>query len=168
MAIFRPTAMKQSIMDLTPEFLSGLGVKALLLDVDNTIATYTSHEPVEGAVEWTKELVDAGFRVIIVSNNYKKRVSAFAAKFGLDFISFALKPFPFGYLKARSLFKVKCSECAIIGDQIFTDVIGANMCGMKSVLLEPIEPEDGISFKIRRYFEKGLRPKYKNRKDVVR
>lgn len=168
MAIFRPTAMKQGILSLTPEFFNELGVRALLLDVDNTIATYTSHEPIDGAVEWAHGLVNSGFRVIVVSNNYKKRVAPFAAKFGLGFISFAMKPFPFGYLKACSLLKMKRSECAIIGDQIFTDVIGANMCGMKSVLLEPIEPEEGISFKIRRYFEKGLRPRYQKRKDVVR
>lgn len=167
MAVFRPTAMKRGIMDLTPEFLSGLGVRALLLDVDNTIASYTSHQPIPGAVEWARSMVDAGFRVIIVSNNYKKRVGPFAARFGLGYISFAMKPFPFGYLKARSLLKMKCSECAIIGDQIFTDVIGANLCGMKSVLLTPIEPEEGFTFKIRRHFEKGLRPKYQNRKDVI-
>lgn len=167
MAIFRPTAMKSGILSLTPQFLNQLGVRALLLDVDNTIATYTSHQPITGAVEWARGLVDAGFRVIIVSNNYKKRVGPFAEKFGLDYISFAMKPFPFGYLKAHSLLKIKRSECAIIGDQIFTDVIGANMCGMKSILLEPIEPEEGVSFKIRRYFEKGLRPKYQKRKDVV-
>lgn len=167
MAIFRPTAMKQGILELTPDFLRTLGVKALLLDVDNTIATYTSHEPIDGAIEWAQSLINAGFRVIIVSNNYKKRVAPFAARFGLGFISFAMKPFPFGYLKACSLLKMKRSECAIIGDQIFTDVIGANMCGMKSVLLTPIEPEEGVSFKIRRYFEKFLRPKYRNRKDVM-
>lgn len=168
MAIFRPTAMKRGIADLTPEFLQSLGVKALLLDVDNTIAAYSSHQPLPGAVEWAKGMVDAGFRVIIVSNNFKKRVAPFAAKFGLGYISFALKPFPFGYLKARALLKMKRSECAIVGDQIFTDVIGANLCGMKSVLLSPIEPEDGVTFRIRRHFEKKLRPKYKERKDVVK
>lgn len=167
MGIFQPTAMKRRVTDLTPEFLTGLGVRAVLLDVDNTIASYTSHEPIEGAVRWAQETVAAGFRVIIVSNNFKKRVEPFAARFGLDCISFAVKPLPFGYLKARTLLKVKCSDCAIIGDQIFTDIIGANLCGMKSVLLAPIEPEEGITFKVRRHFEKGLREKYECRKDVL-
>lgn len=168
MGIFKPTAMKRQAMELTPEFLEKLSIKALLLDVDNTIASYTSHEPVPGAVEWVKSMVDAGFRVIIVSNNYKKRVQPFARKFGLDCISFAIKPLPFGYLKASRQLKVRCGECAIVGDQIFTDVIGANLCGMKSVLLTPIEPEEGVTFQVRRYFEKGLRKKYLERKDVVR
>lgn len=168
MAIFRPTALGKTVTDLTPEFLSGLGVRALLLDVDNTIASYSSHRPIPGAVEWARAMVEAGFRVVIVSNNFKKRVSAFAAGFGLDFISFAMKPLPFGYLKARSLLKMKCADCAIIGDQIFTDVVGANLCGMKSVLLTPIQPEDGFTFRVRRHFEKGLRRKYETRKDVIR
>ncbi len=167
MSIFKPTAMKGKVTDLSPEFLSGLGVKALLLDVDNTIATFTSHQPIPGAVEWARRMVEAGFYVVIVSNNYKKRVSAFAEKFGLGYVSFAMKPLPRGYLKARARFRVKCSECAIIGDQIFTDVAGANLCGMKSVLLAPIEPEEGITFRIRRRLEKPLRKKYNSRKDVI-
>ncbi len=167
MAIFRPTAMKPGVASLTPEFLSGLGVRALLLDVNNTIAGFTSHQPIPGAVDWVQSMVEAGFRVIIVSNNFRRRVSAFAEKFGLDWISFAMKPLPFGYLKAKAKLRVKCSECAIIGDQIFTDVIGANLCGMRSVLLTPIELEDGFSFKVRRHFEKGLRKKYQAGKDVI-
>ena len=121
-------------MDLPPEFLSGLGVRALLLDVDNTVASYTSHQPIPGAVEWAKRMVEAGFRVLIVSNNFKKRVEPFAAQFGLG--------------------------C------IFTDVIGANLCGMKSVLLSPIEEEEGFTFRVRRHFEKGLRRKFENRRDI--
>ena len=167
MAIFRPTAIRQGLTDLTPEFLTGLGARALLLDVDNTVASYTSHEPIPGAVEWARRMVEAGFRVLVVSNNFKKRVRPFASKFGLDCISFAMKPFPFGYLKARRLLKVKCRECVIVGDQIFTDVIGANLCGMKSVLLTPIEEEEGFSFRVRRYFEKGLRERFKNRRDIL-
>lgn len=168
MHIFRPTALGERVTDLTPDFFHGLGVTALLLDVDNTIASFTSHEPLPGTVEWGKAMVEAGFRVVIVSNNYKKRVSAFAEKFGLSWISFAMKPFPFGYLKARRMLKVKCRECAIVGDQIFTDVVGANLIGMKSVLLKPIELEDGISFRVRRYFERPLREKFESGKDELK
>ncbi len=167
MALLRPCAMRGRVTELTPAFLRGMGVQALLLDVDNTIATYTSHTPMPGAVEWARHMVESGFRVIIVSNNYKKRVGPFAEKFGLDFISFAMKPLPFGYSRARRRLGVKRGECAIIGDQIFTDVVGANLCGMKSVLLAPIEPEEGATFRIRRYFERGLREKFSQRKDVL-
>lgn len=168
MGLFKPTAIKPRVGDVTAGFLKELGARAVLLDVDNTIATYTSHEPAAGAVEWARGLKDAGFRVVIVSNNYKRRVAPFAARFGVDFISFAIKPLPFGYVRAARMLGLRCRDCVIIGDQIFTDVIGANMCGMRSVLLEPIEPEEGWTFKVRRHFERGMRQKFKLREDVIK
>lgn len=168
MGLFSPTVTKHRAGDVTPQLLQSLGARAVLLDVDNTIATYTSHEPVPGAVDWARGLSDAGFRVVIVSNNYRKRVAKFAARFGLGFISFAIKPLPFGYVRAARMLRFRCRDCVIIGDQIFTDVIGANLCGMKSVLLEPIEPEEGWTFRVRRYFERGLRQKFTERKDVIK
>ena len=166
MGLFTPTAVRARARDVGTELLYKLGAQAVLLDVDNTIATYTSHEPIEGALEWTHRLSEAGYKVVIVSNNYKKRVSAFASRFGLPYISFAMKPLPFGYVRAAGMLGLRCRDCVIIGDQIFTDVIGANMCGMKSVLLEPIEPEEGWTFRVRRYFERSLREKFKTREDV--
>jgi len=160
LALFKPTAMKKDVLEITPDFLKDLGVKAVLLDIDNTLASYKSHEPINGAVEWVKTIQNAGFKVIVVSNNFEKRVNPIAAKFGLPFITFAMKPLPFGYLRASKILGVKCRECAIIGDQIFTDVMGANLCSMKSVLLEPIEVETGFSYDIRRGLEKGMRKRY--------
>ena len=168
MALFRPTAVKPRIGDVTPRLLRRLGARAVLLDVDNTLATYTSHEPIKGALEWTRELIGAGYKVVIVSNNYKKRVSAFAARFGLPYISFAIKPLPFGYVRAAKMLGLRCRDCVIIGDQIFTDVIGANLCGMKSVLLEPLDPEEGWTFRVRRHLEQGLRNKFKVREEVIK
>lgn len=168
MGLFRPTALKERVTQLTPGFLQRMGVCAILLDVDNTIASYTSHQPILGAVEWAKAMGEAGFRLIIVSNNFKKRVGPFAARFGLDYISFACKPFPYGYLKARRRLGLRCRDCVIVGDQVFTDVVGANLCGMKSVLLTPIEPEEGVTFRVRRFFERGLREKLARRRDILR
>lgn len=166
--LFTPTALRPRAADITPGLLREMGVRAVLLDVDNTIASYTSHQPLPGAVDWARGLAAAGLRVVIVSNNYKKRVGPFAEKFGLGYISFAMKPLPFGYLKARRMLRMRCRDCAIIGDQIFTDIVGANLCGMKSVLLEPIEPEEGWTFRVRRYFEQGLRQKFRKREEVIK
>ena len=168
MGLLRPTALQQRVTDLSPELLRRMGVSAILLDVDNTIASYTSHQPIPGAMEWAKAMGEAGFRLIIVSNNFKKRVGPFAARFGLDFISFACKRFPYGYLKARRRLGLRCRDCAIVGDQVFTDIVGANLCGMKSVLLTPIEPEEGFTFRLRRFFERGVREKLARRKDILR
>ncbi len=167
MGIFTPDVLKRRVTDISPQLLRRLGVKAVLLDVDNTIAAYSSHQPIPGAAEWARALAREGFRVVIVSNNYKKRVGPFAARFGLDFVSFALKPLPFGYLKASRLLKTRPRRCVVVGDQVFTDVVGANLCGMRSVLLTPLELEEGFTFRARRYFERGLREKFTKRKDVI-
>lgn len=161
MSIFQPTKIVEKITDVTPELLRGMGVKAVLLDVDNTLTSYKSHEPVEGAVEWTHRMTAEGFQLLIVSNNYQSRVEPFAAKFGIGFITFAMKPLPFGYVKAKRMLKMKASDCVIIGDQVFTDITGANMSGMKSILLSPVEQEDGALFKLRRRLERSIREKYK-------
>lgn len=168
MKFFQPTALRERVTDISPDLLKSLGVKALLLDVDNTLATYTSHTPSQGSLEWVRAMEDAGFRMMIISNNFKERVSSFGAMFGLDTLSFAIKPLPVGYLRAARRLGVRCRECAVIGDQIFTDIIGANLCGMKSILLSPIEPEEGFTFKARRFLERGLRKKFQTRKDVLR
>ena len=133
MGVFRPTALKNRVTEITPEFLKGLGVRALLLDVDNTLSTYTSHTPMPGAVEWVRAMEAAGFQMIIISNNYKKRVKRFGAMFGLDTLSFAIKPLPVGYLRAARRLGVRCRECVIVGDQIFTDIVGANQIGRAHV-----------------------------------
>ena len=167
MKFFQPTALRERVTDISPDLLKSLGVKALLLDVDNTLATYTSHTPSQGSLEWVRAMEDAGFRMMIISNNFKERVSSFGAMFGLDTLSFAIKPLPVGYLRAAARLGVKRRECVIIGDQIFTDILGANLCGMKSILLTPIEPEEGFTFRVRRSFERGLREKFQSRKDVL-
>lgn len=168
MKFFQPTALRERVTDISPDLLKSLGVKALLLDVDNTLATYTSHTPSQGSLEWVRAMEDAGFRMMIISNNFKERVSSFGAMFGLGTLSFAIKPLPVGYLRAARRLRVRCRECAVIGDQIFTDIIGANLCRMKSILLSPIEPEEGFTFKARRFLERGLRKKFQTRKDVLR
>ena len=63
---------------------------------------------------------------------------------------------------------MRCRECVSVGNQIFTEIVGAKLCGMKSVLLAPIEPEEGFTFRVRRYFERSLRERFQRRRDVLR
>ena len=154
MHIFQPTAVRERVTEIPPQFLQSLGVRALLLDVDNTLATYTSHAPSPGALEWVKAMGEAGFRMIIISNNFKGRVGSFGAVFGLDTLSFALKPLPVGYLRAAKRLRVKPQECVIIGDQIFTDIWGARRAGCKAVLVSPIQREGMLFFRFKRFLER--------------
>lgn len=164
MGLFKPTCMRRRATDITEDTLQALGVKAVFLDVDNTLTSYRSKEPAEGSVAWAAELRKRGYKVYIVSNNFKDRVGAIAARYGVSFVSFAMKPLPLGFWRARRESGVPGRECLVVGDQIFTDILGANLCGMKSVLLEPIEPETGGSFRLRRRAERPFRKRYDEKK----
>ena len=161
MALFKPTGTLHCLTQLTPELVKAMSVRMIVLDVDNTMAAHGSQEPFEGVVEWTKEMTNAGITLIVVSNNYEKRVAPFAAKFDLPFVSFACKPSPFGYLRAKKLARARIRECLVVGDQIFTDILGANLCGMKSVLLDPLTPDPSWTVRFKRSLENILRPYYK-------
>lgn len=163
MSILRPSVFLDKVTDITPEFLKERGIKAVLLDVDNTITSYISKEPYPGSIELIRELEKNGVAVYIVSNNRsKKRIKEVAGKFGLPFVNIAMKPLPVGFIRAKHKLKLKFRECLVVGDQVFTDILGANLCSMQSVLLEPIERESGWSFKVRRHFEKNIRARKNN------
>ena len=101
-----------------------------------------------------------GIRLMVLSNSKYKRIEPFAARIGLPFISLGCKPLPTGYLRGVKALREKCKNVAIVGDQIFTDVLGGNIVGVKTILLTPIKLEDGWSFKIRRKLENKLYKKY--------
>ena len=159
MPLLTPQFDFRRIQEIPTSFFVQHGIRALLLDVDNTLTTHNAPQPWPGVVEWTHKLQEAGFSVIIVSNNTRRRVQAFAAGFDLPFCSRALKPLPVGYVRAARLAGVPCRRCVVVGDQIFTDIVGANLVRMSSVLLTPLQEETGWSFKVRRRLEKPFRKK---------
>ena len=163
MSVFIPDLMLDGILKLSAEALKARGIKGILLDVDNTMTSHGNPEPLSGVVEWSRELRTAGIKIMIVSNNNTTRVSAFAKKFDLPFIAWAMKPFPFGFVRARKRMGLGKSEVMAVGDQVFTDVLGAHLAGIKAVLLTPVHPETSRSFRVRRHFEKGVIQKYRNR-----
>lgn len=143
MALFYPTVRKPHITAITADDLRTMGVKGVLLDVDNTLTRFKSQELDPAIMDWLTRMQGEGFKLTIVSNGFARRVRPFAEKVGLDFIAFACKPSPFGYLRGAKRLGLTRKECLIIGDQMFTDVLGANLCGMQSILLKPIELERG-------------------------
>ena len=153
---FKPHIRLDRITEITVELLNKFEIKALILDVDNTLSTHHGQVLTDGLEDWLKYMNDNGIKLVILSNSKQERVEPFAKKINLDFFSLGLKPLPFGYIKAVKFLKEKRKNCAIVGDQIFTDIIGGNTVGVKTVLLTPIKPEDGWSFKLRRRLEKVL------------
>ncbi len=157
MALLLPTVSLEKVTEITPELLRRMRVRALLLDVDNTLAPHGSQTPFAGTVEWARRLREEGFRILIFSNNFERRVRPLARQYGLPAFSMALKPLPFAYGRAAALLGVPAREAAAVGDQIFTDILGANLARMQSILLVPEERERSLGFRIRRGLEKPVR-----------
>lgn len=153
---FKPHIKLDGITDITVSMLKKRDIKALLLDVDNTMSTHHGTVLTDGLLEWLEEMKQNGIKTMVLSNSKKKRIEPFAKRIDQPFISLSCKPLPFGYLRGIKRLGVKRKNTAIVGDQIFTDVIGGNTVGVKTILLTPIKPEDGWSFKVRRRLEKKL------------
>lgn len=141
MKLFRPDHMFYRLTEITPQFLRENGIKALALDVDNTLSTHHGQQPLEGLEDWIEMMQNNGIRLLIVSNAFDKRVRPFAEKIGLAYQSTSLKPLPFAYFRAAHRMGVHLREMAIVGDQVFTDIIGGSLTFVKTVLVTPIMPD---------------------------
>ena len=156
MALFKPKLRVRRMTDLKPEALRRLGVRALLLDIDNTMTTHNNPEPAEGVREWLDLMRAEGFLLMVVSNNNGERVRKFATLLGLAFEGAAKKPLPVGLRHACQRLGVQPRETAVIGDQIFTDVMGGNLLGAYTVMTEVYEPESMFFFKFKRACERFI------------
>ncbi len=141
MALFYPTLYRRRITDISVADLHALGVQGILLDVDNTLTTHDNPALDADVAAWLDTMRQAGFALTVVSNNREERVRPFADAIGLHFQARAAKPLPRGYRAAARSMGLSPRQCVAVGDQIFTDILGANLARMKSVLLEPIELE---------------------------
>ena len=159
--LLNPNIKLHGITDITVELLKQHAIKALLLDVDNTMSTHHGTVLTDGLMEWIAKMSDSGIKLMVLSNSKRFRIEPFAARIGLPFISLGCKPLPTGYLRGVKALGEKRKNVAIVGDQIFTDILGGNIVGVKSILLTPIKLEDGWSFKVRRKLEKKLYKRYK-------
>lgn len=157
-----PDVFLHSVFDITSELLSKFGVEALILDVDNTLRAWGGDLPFNGVNNWVNYMKQAGFKLVIASNNFKRRVEPFAKRLGIEFVFFSCKPLSFGLNRAAKKLKVNRKRIAVVGDQIFTDVFGGNLRGFKTFLVEPFLKEKSCMFKIKRWLEQQIIKNYKN------
>ena len=136
---FLPTVITDSITQLTPAFLNSKGIKLLMLDFDNTIVPYTTNTPTEEMHAWLAAMTESDVSVCIVSNSRKDRVKHFCKAYGLDCITHAKKPFSKGIRQCLDKYGLPAENCALAGDQIYTDVLGANCAGVQSILVSAID-----------------------------
>lgn len=152
MSLFHATLYRRRITDITLDDLSVLGVRGLLLDVDNTLTEHGSQYLADDVRQWLETMKQAGIALTVVSNSWEWRVAPFAEKIGLRHTSLSLKPSPLGFWRGIRRLGLKKHEVAAVGDQLFTDIVGANLAGVKCIRLEPIKPEENhplVQFKRR-------------------
>lgn len=140
--LFVPDIRIETVEQLTGERLEELAVDALLLDVDCTLCRYQQEEIPGPAAGWIHDVQQGGWRVCLVSNGRSNRIARLAEQLGVPFVAGALKPFPFGCRRAVQKLAVAPEKTAMVGDQLFADVVAARWIGMKTVLVRPIQPED--------------------------
>lgn len=163
--IFRPTYVFNDITGITPKFLKRKHIKGIVLDIDNTLTTHNNPVPPQSSMDWLARVKKAGIKLIIVSNNKPPRVEPFAQLLDLEYVANGRKPLTYGINEAvRRMGFEKC-DIAAIGDQIFTDIMGANLAGIRSCFVYPLEPETSFPFRFKRTIEKPLLP---SRKRIVK
>ena len=134
-----PKMIVPALTDVTEELLHSRNIKLLMLDFDNTIVPYTTSTPAEEMHRWLETMSKSNIQVCIVSNSHKDRVKIFCRQYGIDCITHANKPFSKGIKECLKRYQADPTECALVGDQIFTDTLGANCTGVTSVLVKAID-----------------------------
>lgn len=151
--IFKPDIWLKNVLSIDEKFLADNNIDALILDLDNTLSMHGNPAAEQGIPEWLEKMKSLGVKMMVVSNNTEKRVAPLAAKLGLDFISWGGKPLTHGINRALKKLGTERSRTAVVGDQIFTDVMGGNFAKMKTILVEPFHLEKNILFRIKRVAE---------------
>ena len=155
-----PKAYFNNVREIKIDFLQKHKIKALILDVDNTLIDYDKNLSKE-TIRWANELEGQGVKLYILSNsNKKQKVKKVAEDLGIEYEYFAKKPLKFGFKKVQEKLQEKPEHIAVVGDQIFTDVIGGNRCNMFTILVDPIAEKDIWITRIKRPIENAIKTKY--------
>ena len=135
---FLPWKQTNAVTDITAEKLQAYGIRLLMLDFDNTIVPYTTDIPTEEMRRWIETMQKSDIRLCVVSNSHNDRVKVFCKQYGLDCITHAKKPFSKGIRQCLARYGLPPERCALAGDQIYTDTLGANCAGVRSILVRAI------------------------------
>jgi len=141
-SIFKPHYRVLGVWELTPERLRLWGLHALLLDVDCTLKRYRQTDVPPDVEQWIKLVRSEGIRLCLVSNGMGPRIQNFAERVDLPFVAKAMKPMPWGIRDAIEKIESEPSQTAMVGDQLFADVIAGRLAGVRTILVEPMHPEE--------------------------
>ncbi|MBE6154082.1 MAG: YqeG family HAD IIIA-type phosphatase [Firmicutes bacterium] len=164
---FVPDMYQKNIYDIDYQKLKKKGIKCLLFDLDNTLVPVNVDIPTKKIKELFNYL-ERDFKVIIISNSNKKRLIPFKEGLNVDVAASAKKPFKTKYVKIMEMYKFKEHQIAAIGDQLLTDIGGANNMGITSILVNPIGEYEKFGTKINRFIEGFIKRKLKRKNILVK
>lgn len=162
--LLTPDYVFPTFTDISPEFLLSLGIRALVIDVDNTLAPYEQELPDEKTVLWFKALSDNGIKASLISNNAPERIEKYNASLGLLAFPDAKKPSTKAILSAIEQMGVSTDECAGLGDQLLTDALAVHRLDMLSLIVPPIKDKKNLFFRFKRLLEKPFMARYYKKK----
>lgn len=151
-----PDYYYSSVQDVDFAALRDRGITTLLVDLDNTLLPRNCEAVTDSACAWTAAAAEAGMTVCVVSNNWHDRVMDLARDMGVPIVAKALKPFPQAFRRALGVTGSRAEQVAVVGDQMFTDVLGGKLMGAVTVLVKPLSSSDLPHTRLLRLIEKAL------------
>ena len=161
--LITPQYVFKDVTHITPEWLAQKGIRALVLDIDNTLTADRSQELPDEVAGWLDTMRKAGVQLTIVSNGAEKRVRPFAQKLGLAYLYRSAKPLPFALMAAQHRMGVKHSQMAMVGDQLYADRMAAALYGIPGLMVVPRGPDLGAQVILKRKWEKKHWQEYYDR-----
>ena len=163
MPLFRPDEYYVSVLDIDLEALAASGIKGVLLDLDNTLMPRDIEYVPENLSQWVEDVKAAGMVPVLLSNSFKDRVVNAAEQLDVMLIGKAMKPLRRGYVESCEKLGMSKKELVMVGDQTYTDILGAHLFGMRAILVTPLSKVDLVHTKVLRLLDKlflvGMRPK---------
>ena len=151
-----PDAYLGGVAEIGLERLWDLGVRGIIVDLDNTLVAYRESTVAPELADWVRAARRRGFGVVLVSNNWSQRVAAIGLHLDVPTVPHAMKPLPAAFLRALRVLGTPRAQTVVVGDQLLTDVLGAKLMGMRAILTEPLTEYGFITTRILRVIERGL------------
>ena len=153
---FRPDHHADTLPEVSLDLLAAKGVRGIVVDLDNTVCAYHQPELAPGVADWVAAARARGFALVLVSNNFSERVASVGARLEIPVVPNALKPLPFAFLRALRLLGTPRHATIVIGDQLFTDVLGAKFLGLRTLLTKPLVEHDFPLTRVLRFLERTI------------
>lgn len=152
--LLAPCLAVNTLFDINLDKLKELGIRGIIFDLDNTIIPWNSPDLCPEMLVWLNSLPAQEFKMCLLSNNGNKRVRQIAAQCSSPFVARALKPSQSGFRQAAQVMGLSPDSIAVVGDQLFTDMLGGNRLGMYTIWVKPLTSQEFIGTKITRQLEK--------------